>query len=569
MEKLALWISIISVSLFNAQNYYGTEIIGELSTNMPQNLTKSADKLLISGFIGNNLTGSFPITFKGGNQDGIVTALSPTTGTIQWIKQFGGGSAESVVDTAIDAAGNIYITGFFSGAGATNGLDADPGSNVYTLSVPSPSANKDIFIIKLNPAGDFVWAKQLSSPSGTADDEVYSIKLDSAGNIILAGGYKYLDFDPGPGTVEMITQSQFSMYSFILKLTSNGDFIWVKTLPSLYSRIHSIALDSSDNIYAVGRYSGTIDLNPDPTVSDIKTCLGTFNAFVAKYSPNGNYVWGASYGGSLADSPNKIILKDNNIFVGGYFGGTVDLDPSSGVNSYTYAGGVHAYISKFTTDGNYITSMVIPGTATNTDTITDMMMDENNNIYVSGSFENIITLGGNNYASYSIIEDAFYLKLDSNLTFSKIYLIQGVNGAQKNSFIQKLDSTKFLAVGSSSAVTDFDFTSSVSPEVTPNAISYIYLTKFDFENTVLDTNDFILDNSTFSIYPNPAEIYIYIKSTKKIRNAAIYSFDGKNLMTISGSDIKNINVSLLPKGVYIVQTVDENGDKNQSKFIKK
>lgn len=567
MKKIILLLSTILVSSVSAQNYFGTKFIGETGSNSPSNLTKSGNRILLSSFIGGNLTGTFPITWRGG-QDGILTSISTTDGSIQWIKQFAGGSAESVIDTAVDSAGNIYVTGFFSGAGATNGLDADPGSGVYTLSVPSAATNRDVFLVKLNPAGDFLWAKQLSSPSGAANDDVYAISIDSNGDILLAGSYVFIDFDPGAGNQTMTAVGTADAY--ILKLTSNGDFVWVKTFQGTSTkRITDMELDSSGNIYVVGSYQGNIDLNPDAVATDTKTTAGGFDSYVAKYSPTGDYLWGSSFGSTGADYLNKILLKDNNIYIGGYISGSVDLDPSTGVNSFTSAGGQDAFMSKFTTAGSYVTSFVIPGTTTNGDTVQDILMDSSNNIYLSGTFQNI-TVGGNNYASTVALADAFYLKLDSNLNFSKMYLEQG-DGNQNAPLIQQLNGTKFLVVGGSKLNADFDFTSSVSPEVAPTAQIYTYLTKFDFETTAaLGTIDSGVNSSNFTIYPNPAESDINIKSAKKIKMASIYSLDGKRVMTIdNNSNIKNINVSFLPKGVYIVQTTDENGEKAQAKLIKK
>ena len=126
MKKILLIVSSILTLGINAQNYYGSQFIGDSGLNTPSSVFKSDRGVLISGFIGGSLTGNFPITFKGGNADGVLTKLSEADGTIQWIKQFGSASDEVVIDAVMDNSGNHYLTGYFMGAGS-NSFDADPG----------------------------------------------------------------------------------------------------------------------------------------------------------------------------------------------------------------------------------------------------------------------------------------------------------------------------------------------------------------------------------------------------------------------------------------------------------
>lgn len=563
MKRLLLIVSLIISLGINAQNYFGSEFVGEGGVNSPQKFTMLKDGYAISTLIGGSLSGNFPITFKGGNADGALIKLSPVDGSIQWIKQFGGAADEVLIDTAQDNNNNYYLTGYFMGAGAY-ALDADPGPGVYPLSVTSTLANRDIFIIKLDAAGDFVWAKQMSTPTGAANDDVSSIEVDDNGNIYLAGSYVYVDFDPGAGT-EIHTATGNSD-AFIVKLDTDGNFIWVKTLDGTSNKkIMNMDLDAAGNVYVTGRFQGTIDLDPDAVNTDIKTTAGNYDTFVAKYDANGNYIWGVNYGSTSSDTPEKILVNGSDLYVGGGFNGTVDLDPSStGTNSFTSAGGQDAYISKFTTDGNYVTSFVIPGTTSNLDTVKDIVIGANNTLILSGLFQNI-TIGGNNYAASATNADAFFLKLDSNLNFSNIYLIQG-SGAQSNPFIQTLGTDRFIGVGSSRGVATYDYANPSSTDGNAVPQSYVYITQFDFEAN-LDTNSFEALND-FTIYPNPAQSILNIGSEVKIVELHIYNLEGRRVYSQVKSEITTANISMLQAGTYILQVKDENGNISTKKIIK-
>lgn len=566
MKKILLVLGALTIAAINAQNYYGTQFIGESGTNNPTSFSKNGNIITLSSFIGGNLTGSFPITFLGGNADGVLTKLNQTDGTIEWIKQFGGGGDEVVIDTTIDAAGNYYITGYMTGAGSL-ALDADPGTAVFPLPVTSLLANRDIFIVKLDAAGNFVWGKSMCSPSGAGNDDVSTIKLDSQGNILLAGSFVFIDFDPGSGTQTYTSVGNSD--SFIVKLTNNGDFVWVKILSGTSNKkIMDMELDANDNIYVAGRFQGTIDLDPDAVATDTKTTAGNFDTFLAKYNSSGNYVWGNSYGSTAADKPEKILVNGNNVFVSGSFTGTVDLDPSTtGTNSVTAAAGQDAYLSKFSIDGVYSSSFVIPGTTTNLDVVRDIYIDQNtNNIYISGLFQSI-TLNSSVFNSVDANADAFYLKLNSDMTYSSIYLIQGAL-AQSVPLIMQLSTTKFIAAGASKSNADYDYTSNTSTEVPSNALTYTYITKFDFETTTMGVDDILLNNS-LKIFPNPTKSDVNFITNTSINGVYIYNLDGKLVFSQNRSNIEKINISILPQGTYILQTVDEKGKKLQTKLIKK
>ena len=88
---------------------------------------------------------------------------------------------------------------------------------------------------------------------GTGDDNGSSVAVDSSGNVYIAGGFEEtVDFDPGAGTANL-TSSAGDTDGFVLKLDSSGNYLWARSFSG--SGISSVAVDSSGNVYKIGRAS--------------------------------------------------------------------------------------------------------------------------------------------------------------------------------------------------------------------------------------------------------------------------------------------------------------------------
>src|SRR5690606_7321091 len=184
----------------SAQEYYGTTTFGDGSIDFAyRSAMDSQGNVYAAGIYSGTITIGNSITWAGGNADGFL-AKYDNDGNPVWVKGFGGGFDDVATDVAVDANDNLYITGYFQGAGSQS-FDADPGPGVYQLSQPSPFLSRDCFIIKLDSNGDFVWAKQVSNPAGAnVNEDSKSIEVDSAGNVYIGGSFVYADFDPDPNT---------------------------------------------------------------------------------------------------------------------------------------------------------------------------------------------------------------------------------------------------------------------------------------------------------------------------------------------------------------------------------
>lgn len=83
----------------------------------------------------------------------LAMGANAENGDFVWAKAMGGTSDDSGEGIAVDDAGNVYTTGSFYGT-----VDFDPGPGSFNL---TSTGFSDIFVSKLDSAGNFVWAKRM------------------------------------------------------------------------------------------------------------------------------------------------------------------------------------------------------------------------------------------------------------------------------------------------------------------------------------------------------------------------------------------------------------------------
>jgi hypothetical protein len=125
--------------------------------------------------------GTFNLTCNG-SSDIFIQKLD-ANGNFIWAKSMGSFSGDVPNSVAVDALGNVYTTGYFNGT-----VDFDPGPGVANLTSASISGN--IFVQKLDAAGNYVWAKRMG---GSGFCYGNSVALD-ASNLTYFSGSKALFF---------------------------------------------------------------------------------------------------------------------------------------------------------------------------------------------------------------------------------------------------------------------------------------------------------------------------------------------------------------------------------------
>jgi hypothetical protein len=284
-------------------------------------------------------TGVYNMSSSGGC---IYILKLSSSGNFVWAKQIGGSGDDVGQSLKVDAAGNILTTGSFWGT-----ADFDPGAGVFNM---TSIGTYDIFISKLDSAGNFIWAKRMG---GNIAQEGFFITTDAALNIYTTGWFQgTADFDPGAGNFSLTSQGFRDVY--ISKLNSSGNFIWAKSFGGTNDdHGYSIAIDNSDNVYTTGFFQNTADFDPGAGVYNL-TSSGQDDIFILKLNSSGNFVWAGKIGGSGNDYARSIAVDAAGIFyLTGTFSDTADFDFGAGVSNLISAGAKDLFILSFNAAGNF------------------------------------------------------------------------------------------------------------------------------------------------------------------------------------------------------------------------
>ncbi len=285
-----------------------------------------------------------------GVYQGFVEKLD-ANGNFIWAKTFADGQYGcNVVGMALDNVGSIYITGSFSSI-----ADFDPGLGTYYLDA-TLGGNCDAFILKLDNNGTFVWADQLS---GGHIQEGFTISLDNAGNIYTSGRFMdTIDLDPGPGIYPVAAVGPYKD-AYILKLDNNGAFVWGIGVGNGNGDDWGCTIlnDAFGNVYTQFLAGDSVDFDPGPATYRV---TGGSGLVIQKLDANGNFIWAKGVANAVCIYRNLMTIdSNNNLYVTGYFGSTVDVDPNAGVFPLTPVGAYDTFIFKW----NQVANDVWPGDA--------------------------------------------------------------------------------------------------------------------------------------------------------------------------------------------------------------
>jgi hypothetical protein len=240
-----------------------------------------------------------------GNSDIWVVKLNPA-GAILWQKVLGGTGFESgrSIDQMTDGG---YIL-----AGTT---DSDNSGNVG-----SNHGKSDIWVVKLNTAGDIQWQKVLG---GSGSEESFSIRRTTGGACVLTGS---TDSDNSGDVGANHGESDI----WVVKLNPAGAILWQKVLGGKgFDAGRSIEQSVDDGYILAG--STTSD-----DTGDVGANHGGSAIWVVKLNPAGGIQWQKVLGGNGFDAGRSIEQgKDNGYILAGNTnsGDTGDVGSNHGGSS--------------------------------------------------------------------------------------------------------------------------------------------------------------------------------------------------------------------------------------------
>jgi hypothetical protein len=270
-------------------NLQWTKTIGGKKEDMGTSLIQTSD--------GGYAIAGHTKSFGAGEWDVYVVKLD-TNGNLQWTKTIGGPASE-IGNSLIQTSDSGYaIAGFTSSFGA---------------------GGDDIYVVKLDAKGNLQWTKTIGGP----DDEIgYSLIQTSDGGYAIAG----VTGSFGAGEWDV----------YVVKLDTNGNLQWTKTIGGPASEIGNSLIQTSDGGYAITGFT-------------ISFGAGRDDVYVVKLDANGNLQWTKTIGGLEPEEGYSLIQTSD----GGY-----------AITGYTFsfgAGEADVYVVKLDASGNLQWTKTIGG----------------------------------------------------------------------------------------------------------------------------------------------------------------------------------------------------------------
>ncbi len=319
--------------------------------------------------------------------------LSAQTPDWLWAVSAGGTVHEQGRDVAVDADGNIYVTG---------GMQWE---STFGSIVIDGYGYDDVFVAKLDPAGNWLWAVHAG---GSSSDGGFGIDLDSAGNVYVCGVFQGTAAFGGH-TLTATPNGNNDPDGFVAKLDPAGNWLWAVSIPCTgYIRARGLAVDGTGNCLVTGQFLNNAAFGNETLVS-----AGSSDVFVAKLDPAGNWLWAQRMGGTEVENGYGIAVDGSGCaWICGNFQGSVTV----GAETLTSLGGFDIFAAKLNPDGNWLEAVRAGGPNTSDfipDKATAIAIDSENNAYITGNFQEYACFGSTCFSSAGPYNaDVYVAKLD-------------------------------------------------------------------------------------------------------------------------------------------------------------
>jgi hypothetical protein len=326
----------------------------------------ASGNVYVTGYTFGGLDGNTLI----GSKDAFLTMYDPSGNKVRTLLTGTAGAVAEASSVAVDTNGNVYVAG-----STTGGLDGN------TL-----AGTRDYFVTKHDPAGNWIYTKQTGTLGGlrTVAD---CIAVDANGNVYVAG------YTEGGLDGNILKGAQDA---FLTKYDPSGNRVYTKQTGTTgkNTQAHGVAVDAGGNVYIAGYTTGGLDG---------KALMGTNDAFFKKYDILGNPLFTEQTGttGALTVAADVAVDADGNVYVTGATNGALD--------GHARIGAIDAFLMKYDPLGAKLDTKTTGTTGKNTIAL-NVKVDTSGNIYIAG-----FTQGGLDGNTLTGIEDTFLIKYDPSL----------------------------------------------------------------------------------------------------------------------------------------------------------
>ena len=343
-----------------------------------------------------------------------------------------------------------------------------------------------LFVLLINAiqsnAQTFLWAKALNTPTSIG----LNIACGHTGSIYTSGHLygTVFDMDLGPGVYNLSPGAGMNN-AYIAKYNAQGDFVWAKLLFSqdYNNRIVDVKVDAQDNVYILGKFTGTVDFDFGPNTFFMTTVNNTTEQlFIQKMDSNGQFLWAKTIGDSTGNTvnPSFHVADNGHVIMIDAFVGTLDFDP--GIGTFFMSSNVtNTYLLMLNTLGDFVWAKQFSG---GINSGVRVVSDGQQNIYLVGRF--VDSMDANpNLGVYTLIgassnNNLYVIKLNINADFVWAKYFTVFNPASTLVVSDVMLDLQQHVLFSGSFADSVNFNSSLNPDVhLSNGSVDAFITKMD------------------------------------------------------------------------------------------
>jgi len=552
MKQALLLFSVVISSHVFSQHFSWAEGWGsENNSDIATAISAAPDgTVLVTGYFSGTVDfdpGPDVFNLAAQSEDAFISCTDPS-GNLLWVKRFGGDSIQRGNAIAHDSDGNSYITGLFQGT-----VDFNPGPGVFNLT----TSRNSIYICKLDPNGNFVWAKQFVNESAAAASRVYGLAVNADQQVWLTGTFRgVVDFDPGAPAALFDAGNKSDL--FVASFDTDGNYLWAKQVNRATSmqtfEPASISTDAAGNVYVAGNFDGTIDFDPGAGVyslvveGEANDAGGVDDAFIFKLDSNGNFMWAKQLAGpDISVSTGIAADPAGNVYITGFFIGMVDFDPGIAVYEIDVTLQVgHSFVLKLDTDGSLVW---VKTTRTLSESI---RLDAAGNTYTTGSFGSTADFdpsAATYYLSTAGDADIFISKLDTDGNFIWARKFGGAN--RDNGMDVAIDASQNVyGTGYFSATADFDTGIGYWPVSSAGAGT-------SFDSYLVKLSSCVPDTGTDFISATCGSMYTWPVNGTTYDESGVYHYISVNAAGCDSVLSLELDIAVLST---LVASLNQNGD---------
>lgn len=376
---------------------------GQINENIPLSYILETKKKVEINFddVKTNDEG-YLITFQGETDPNKSLVIDPVP-LLSWSTYFGGGDMDFISGVDEDNSENIII------GGSSFSVDniSTVGSHLETHPVPASSAG---VLSKFDSNGNQLWGTYVGGDNSTL---ILDVKADNNNNIIIVG------FTNSSSGISSVGSHQETIDGgedgFIMKFDPNGQLLWGTYFGGQFDDlISNIVIDGANDIYITGHSESTTNISTAGAFQEANA--GGTDIFLAKFSANGNQIWGSYYGGMNEDFSSNIELTSAGRIV--FYGRTSSTDlATTGAYQETLSGGNDAVLGVFTETFELDWATYFGGTGS--ESPSGLAVDLSDSIIIYGrtsSSDNIASLGAHQEVKRGFM-DTYLAKFDNSGIF--------------------------------------------------------------------------------------------------------------------------------------------------------